>query len=72
VDKESYGAFYAPYASRLRRIDTCCGEFIADLKARGLFDRSIVILTADHGDSLGEQGRMGHAYTIFPEILQRR
>jgi arylsulfatase A-like enzyme len=27
-------------------------------------------LTADHGDSLGEQGRWGHAYTIFPEILR--
>jgi len=29
-----------------------------------------VVLTADHGDSLGEEGRWGHAYTIFPEILQ--
>ena len=70
IDGESYGSFYAPYASRLRRLDKCFGDFILDLKARGLFDRSIVIVTADHGDSLGEQGRMGHAYTIFPEIMQ--
>ena len=70
VDGASYGRFYAPYASRVRRLDACFGEFIDELKARGLFDRSIVIMTADHGDSLGEQGRMGHAYTIFPEILQ--
>jgi Sulfatase len=70
VDEESYGAFYPPYASRIRRMDTCFGEFIDDLKARGLFDRSIIIVTSDHGDSLGEQGRMGHAYTIFPEIIQ--
>jgi hypothetical protein len=70
VDSGSYGAFYPPYASRIRRFDACFGEFIDDLKARGLFERSIVIVTSDHGDSLGEQGRMGHAYTIFPEILQ--
>ena len=70
VDGESYGAFYAPYASRLRRMDACFGQFIADLKERGLFDRSLIIVTADHGDSLGEQGRIGHAYTIFPEIVQ--
>ena len=30
----------------------------------------MIILTSDHGDSLGEEGRMGHAYTIFPEIIQ--
>ena len=70
VDGASYGTFYAPYASRVRRLDACFGEFIDDLKARGLFDRSLIVVTADHGDSLGEQGRMGHAYTIFPEILQ--
>ncbi len=70
VDGSSYGAFYAPYASRVRRLDACFGEFIDDLKSRGLFDRSLIVVTADHGDSLGEQGRMGHAYTIFPEILQ--
>jgi hypothetical protein len=70
VDAGSYGSFYAPYASRLRRLDQCFGRFIDDLKSRGLFDKSVVILTADHGDSLGEQGRMGHAYTIFPEIVQ--
>ena len=70
VDDASYGAFYAPYASRVRRLDACFGEFIDDLKSRGLFDQSLIVVTADHGDSLGEQGRMGHAYTIFPEILQ--
>ena len=70
IDSASYGNFYAPYASRVRRFDACFGEFIDDLKARGLYDQSLVVVTADHGDSLGEQGRMGHAYTIFPEILQ--
>lgn len=70
VDQESYGAFSAPYSSRIRRMDTCFGEFIDDLKVRGLFERSIVMVTSDHGDSLGEQGRIGHAYTIFPEIIQ--
>ena len=70
VDGASYGTFHAPYASRVRRLDACFGAFIDDLKARGLFDRSLIVVTADHGDSLGEQGRMGHAYTIFPEVLQ--
>ena len=70
IDTQEYNGFNPPYASRVRRMDTCFGEFIEQLKERGLYEHSIVILTSDHGDSLGEDGRMGHAYTIFPEVLQ--
>lgn len=70
VDGGRYDGFHAPYASRIRRFDACFGAFIDDLKTRGLYDDSIVILTSDHGDSLGEEGRWGHAYTIYPEVLQ--
>jgi arylsulfatase A-like enzyme len=70
VDGERYDGFDAPVASRIRAFDRCFGEFIADLKARKLYDDSVVIVTSDHGDSLGEAGRMGHAYTLYPEIVQ--
>lgn len=70
IDNDAYPGFNPPQASRLKRVDACFGAFIDDLKARRLYDDSIVILTADHGDSLGEEGRWGHAYTLFPEILQ--
>ena len=70
VDETSYGDYYAPYASRLRQLDGCFGSFIDYLKVEGLYDTSVVILTSDHGDSLGEGGRFGHAYTIFPEIIR--
>ena len=70
IDGEQYPGFYAPYASRLRRIDGCMGNFVENLKSSGLYDNSIVILTSDHGDSLGENGRWGHSYTIFPEIIR--
>ena len=70
IDNREYNGFYAPYASRVRRLDGCFGGFIEKLKARGIYDTSLIVVTADHGDSLGEQGRWGHAYTIFPEILR--
>jgi len=70
VDGGDYDGFYAPYASRVHRLDGCFGAFIADLKARRIYDDSVIVLTSDHGDSLGEEGRWGHAYTIYPEILQ--
>lgn len=67
---DAYQGFYAPYAARLAAIDRCFGNFIDALKASGLYDNSIVIFTADHGDSLGEEGRWGHAYTVFPEVMR--
>lgn len=70
VDAHPYPGFYAPYASRVAAMDACFGRFVDRLKDRGVYDDSIIILTADHGDSLGEHGRWGHAYTIFPEILR--
>ena len=65
-----YQGFDPPYASRLRRLDAAFGRFVASLKVQGRYDNSIIIFTADHGDSLGEEGRFGHAYTLFPEIVR--
>lgn len=70
IDAEQYRDRYAPVASRVRRFDACFGGFVEDLKSRGLYDNSIIVLTSDHGDSLGEEGRMGHAYTLYPEIAR--
>jgi hypothetical protein len=67
---ESYPGFHGPYAARVRRIDTCFGEFLAMLKRTHLYDNSVVVLTSDHGDSLGEGQRWGHGFTTFPEVLR--
>jgi arylsulfatase A-like enzyme len=67
---ERYPGFFAPYASQVKYMDECFGAFIEHLKTKGLYDNSIIILTSDHGDSLGEEGRWGHSYWLFPEILR--
>jgi arylsulfatase A-like enzyme len=51
-------------------MDGCFGRFVESLQAQRLYDDSIVILTADHGDALGEARRWGHSYTLFPEIVR--
>jgi hypothetical protein len=62
--------FYEPYASRLQRLDECFGAFVAHLKERGRYDNAIVILTSDHGESLGEDGYWGHSFWLFPEDIR--
>ena len=67
---KSYPGFEAPYAYRVERIDGCFGAFIDRLKRLNLYDRSLVVLTADHGELIGEDGRWGHSYHMFPQVIQ--
>jgi arylsulfatase len=48
-------AFYrAGYAAEIRTLDRELGRLLAGLEARGLVEDSVVVLVADHGESLGE------------------
>jgi hypothetical protein len=67
---EHYPGFFEPYAAEVHRIDSCFGRFISFLKRQQMYDDSIIVLTTDHGDSLGEEGRWGHGVTLFPEIVR--
>ena len=67
---EEYRLFYAPYATKVHAIDACFGRFIDTLKAKGRYDDSLIVLTADHGEMLGEDGRFGHSYHLFPQTVR--
>ena len=69
-DGERYPGFFAPVASSVKHLDACVGGFVDFLKRSGVYDDSVIILTSDHGDSLGEQGRWGHAYFMVPEVMR--
>jgi hypothetical protein len=62
--------FFKPAVAALSRIDACFGQFVGALKARGLYEDSIVILTSDHGDYYGEDGRWGHAFYVGPQTVR--
>ena len=45
------------------------GSFLNELRARGLYDPSLIVLTSDHGEEFGEHGLLGHADTLYAEQL---
>jgi hypothetical protein len=57
-------------AHEVHQVDGCLGSFFAYLKARGLYDQSVIIVTSDHGDATGEFGRFSHSTSIFPEVIR--
>jgi arylsulfatase A-like enzyme len=43
--------------------------FLADLKAAGLYDSSVVIVISDHGDEFWDHGDVGHAQGPHQELV---
>lgn len=57
------------YDAGIRAMDDVLGEFLAWLDTEGLAAESLVAVTSDHGEELGEHGRIGHEGTLFREVL---
>ena len=58
------------YALEVERVDRTLAEFFAGLRAAGLYDESLIVLTSDHGEALGEQGVVGHVVNLRDEMLR--
>ncbi len=56
-------------AFALHQADQFLGDFFSYLKSKNLYDNSIIIVTADHGDATKELGRTGHSIIIYPEVM---
>jgi hypothetical protein len=56
------------YDAGLRTLDRGLGGFFRGLGARGLLDRTIVVLTADHGEAFQEHGQFLH-YQAYDETM---
>jgi len=69
---EPFRARYAdrPYDGEIAAADAAAGEFLADLKRRGLYDRALVILLSDHGEGLGDHGEDEHGVFLYREAIR--
>jgi arylsulfatase A-like enzyme/Tfp pilus assembly protein PilF len=64
---EPYRTRYAqqPYLGEIAYTDHVVGRLLDFLKERRIAERTLVVVTADHGESLGEHGEATHAYFIY-------
>ncbi len=60
---------FAGYQSAVHYVDGLVGSVLDDLRARGLLDETVVLISADHGEEFGESGekleRHGSGYTRY-------
>ncbi len=55
----------APYDGEIAYVDEQIGSLLAVLDETGARKRTLVVLTSDHGESLGEHGEMSHGIFVY-------
>lgn len=58
------------YDGEVAFTDAEIGRLLDGLEASGIADRSVVALTADHGESLWERDRWGHCNGLHDEVVR--
>ncbi len=57
------------YDSAVAWVDANVGLVMAELDRLGLASRTLVVITADHGEEFGEHGGEGHGRTLYHEVM---
>jgi arylsulfatase A-like enzyme len=57
------------YADSVRQADEWLGGVLDDLDGAGLLDDTVVIVSSDHGENLGEGGLITHAYSLDDRLI---
>jgi arylsulfatase A-like enzyme/tetratricopeptide (TPR) repeat protein len=58
-----------PYDGEIAYVDSELGRLLDALVGRGEFDETLIAVTADHGESLGEHNELTHSYTLYDAVL---
>jgi arylsulfatase A-like enzyme len=58
------------YDRALVRLDVGVTRLLDTLEARGHFEDTVVVVTSDHGQALGEHDYYGHAWTLYEEVTR--
>jgi choline-sulfatase len=59
-----------PYDAEIAYTDAAIGRFFERLRTLGLYDRSILVVVADHGESLGEHGERTHGVFLYDATIR--
>jgi arylsulfatase A-like enzyme len=63
------GKYRDAYDGAIRFLDAELAKLFADLKAKGLYDDALIVLTADHGEEFHEHGGWWHGTTLYDEQI---
>jgi arylsulfatase A-like enzyme len=57
------------YDGEVNNVDQQIEDLLTTLDADGRLDSTLVVITADHGENLGEHGHFAHVFSIYNTLL---
>ncbi|HLA79912.1 MAG TPA: sulfatase-like hydrolase/transferase [Vicinamibacteria bacterium] len=60
---------HALYDGEIAAADAIAGGLLDHLRAQGLYDRTLIVLTSDHGEGLGDHGEEQHSILLYREAI---
>jgi arylsulfatase A-like enzyme len=71
LGKGDLGHIEAAYDAEIESADAAFGALVRWLRAKGLYDDALVVLTSDHGEAFGERGPVGwHGDALYDEQIR--
>jgi arylsulfatase A-like enzyme/Tfp pilus assembly protein PilF len=58
------------YKGELRYVDSVIGKLFDELDKQGVWANTVLMITGDHGEMLGDHQEPGHGYFIYQEALK--
>ncbi|MCP4219191.1 MAG: sulfatase [bacterium] len=68
-DKVDWRKVRALYGGDVHSADILLGSLLESLKKAGLYDDTVIIVTSDHGENLGEHGLLDHQFSVHETLL---
>lgn len=74
VDEDQWLQVIKHYLALVVQVDDCVGRIVSQLKALDIYDETIIVFTSDHGEYLGDHGRIqkgwpGHEMVIRVPLI---
>ena len=58
------------YEAEIHYIDGALEHLFSELRRLDVLDDTMVVITSDHGEEFGEHGGLGHAKSVYDEVLR--
>jgi arylsulfatase A-like enzyme len=69
MEERDFDILTALYDAEITYLDTRVAQVLRWLELSGMLDRTMVIITADHGENVGNHDMMGHAYCLYDTLV---
>ncbi len=70
MTEEDFALLTALYDGEISYTDLRVGQVVELLREGGLLDSTLLAITSDHGENLGDHGLMDHQYCLYDSLLR--